>query len=84
MDRDYANIVTMINEYGEKRKKQGKSVFLEDLSLKLRLYRAKVSFSHEQVARALGVKRMQVWRWEHGKSKPNKSVLKIMKEIGII
>jgi len=84
MDQECANILTRINEYGKKRKKQNKASFLEDLSLKLRLYRAKVDFSHEELARALRVSRMQVWRWEHGKSKPNKSVLEVMKELGII
>ncbi len=83
MQDEYHNILSKINAYS-KRKKEGPDSFAEKLSLKLKAYRAKMDFSVEDLARALGVTRMQVWRWEERKSKPNNLCLRRIKELGIL
>ncbi len=83
MQDEYHNILSKINEYS-KRKKEGPDSFAEELSLKLKAYRAKMDFSVEDLARALGVTRMQVWRWEERKSKPSNLAMQKMKELEIL
>lgn len=51
---------------------------------RLRLIRDQRAISQEELARRLGVKSLQIWRWETGKTKPNsETVMKLAQALGV-
>lgn len=70
-------------EYSQRDNKTDEDI-KKDVALKLDLYIKKHRLTHEEVAKKIGVTRMQVFRWLQMKSKPSNAVMKLMKQEGIL
>lgn len=73
-----------INQQYSQRDNKTDEDIKKDVALKLDLYMKNYRLTQEEVAKKIGVTRMQVFRWLQRKSKPSNAVMKLMKQEGIL
>lgn len=69
--------------YAQKDKKSDEDI-RHEVALKLGLYMKEHNYTQEEIAKRIGVTRMQVIRWLQKKSKPSNAAMKLMKQEGIL
>lgn len=84
LNKLHQEIVAKIKEFEELTKGEEEVKLKYIIAQKLRLYRATNHFTQDQLATKLGVNRIQIIRWEQGFCKPQRWVMKLLKEHGIV
>lgn len=84
LDKLYQKIAYGIRKYEERLNatEAAKLKFL--VSARLKLYRIAHRLTQEQLAKQLGVSRMEVIRWEQKLFEPREKVIRLLKEKGIL
>lgn len=83
-EKIYNKILELIKAYErlDRKKLDAKLKYL--ISGRVKLYRAQKQITQEQLAKELGVQRLQVLRWENGQSQPSPVMVKFLQEKGIL
>ena len=76
----YEHIIKKIREYEQVVRNTKEDKQKEEISIKLRLYRADNNLTQDQLAEKLEVARTQIVRWESAKHKPQQWVIRLLKE----
>ena len=84
LDKLHEKIIEQIRKYEELSKGEEEAKLKYIIAQKLRLYRAKNHFTQDQMATKLSVNRIQIIRWEQGFCKPQRWVIKLLEEQGIL
>jgi len=80
----YKKIVELLELYEKLNQKKVDNKLKYLISARVRLYRAQKQLTQEQLAKELGVERLQVLRWENGQSQPSPGKVKFLQEKGIL
>ena len=84
LDRLHKEIVAKIKEYEDLAKNEEDSKLRYIVQQRLRIYRATNRITQDQLAKRLGVNRIQIIRWEQGFFKPQKWVIDLLQEHKIL
>lgn len=84
LNRLHQEIIKKIKEYEELAKGEQDAKLKYIIQQKLRLYRATNRLTQDQLATKLSVNRIQIIRWEQGFFKPQRWVVRLLKEHGIV
>ncbi len=71
------------SHYAQKGKKSDEDI-KEEVALKIELHIKAHNITQEEIAKKIGVTRMQVIRWLQKKSKPSNAAMKLLKQEGIL
>jgi DNA-binding XRE family transcriptional regulator len=80
----YKKIVELIETYERLNQKKVDNKLKYLISARVKLYRSERQITQEQLAKELGVQRLQVLRWENGLSQPSPVMIKFLQEKGIL
>ncbi|MGA2775476.1 MAG: helix-turn-helix transcriptional regulator [Candidatus Omnitrophota bacterium] len=80
----HKKIVELIETYERLNQKKQDIKLKYLISARVKLHRAQKQITQEQLAKELGVKRLQVLRWENGQSQPSPVMIKLLQEKGIL
>ena len=81
---EWKNIFLSIKKYAKESKDEAPQKIKNVVSGSILAYRTKHNLTQEELARQLGVTRLQIARWEKAKNKPNKWAIALLKERGVI
>ena len=84
LNRLYEKIVYGIKKYEERLNAIEAAKLKLLISARLKLYRLKNHLTQEQLAKELGVSRMEIIRWEKKLFEPREKVIKLLQEKGIL
>jgi len=84
LNRLHDQIIGLIKKYDDLTSKEQDSKLKYIIAQKLRLYRAKNRLTQDQLASKLVVNRIQIIRWEQGYCKPQRWVIRLLEEQGIL
>lgn len=84
LNKLHGKIISLIGKYEDLANKEQESKLKYIIAQKLRLYRAKNHLTQDQLASKLVVNRIQIIRWEQGYCKPQRWVIKLLEENGIL
>ena len=84
LNKLHEKIIEQIRKYEALAKDEEVAKLKYIVAQKLRLYRATNHLTQDQLATQLGVNRIQIIRWEQGFFKPQRWVLKLFEEQGIL
>ena len=84
LNKLHQKIVEQIRKYEALAKTEEKNKQKYIIAQKLRLYRATNHLTQDQLATRLGVNRIQIIRWEQGFSQPQKLLIHLLENNGIL
>lgn len=80
----YNKIVELIAIYEKLNRKKLDNKLKYLISARVKLHRAQKQLTQEQLAKELGVQRLQILRWENGQSQPSVAMIKFLQGKGIL
>ncbi len=84
LNKLHEKIIGQIRKYEALAKDEEEAKLKYIIAQKLRLHRATNHLTQDQLATKLGVNRIQIIRWEQGISKPQKLLMQLLKDRGIL
>ena len=85
MEPTWKSIMSSFDEYSAQQRKTSAELTKEQVALSIRKFRIENgNMSMEELARFLGVPRIQVYRWEQARNKPSAAMLALLKEKKLI